>query len=251
MTRIISVISGKGGTGKTTLVSNLGAALASKGKKVLVIDGNVSGANLGLHLGVDDVYPVTLNEVLRKEAFITHAIYRHPAGFNIIPAALHDLDVNLKGLNKQVVHLLGSHDIILIDAAAGITDEVEAALKASDSALIVTNPEHPAVRNALNAKLLADKHKKQVLGIVLNKVFNEKHELTDKEIEEFVESPIIAKIGNHRKVREAIAHRTPLNLHAPGSKPAREVHKLACIVLGEEPPKDTFADTLRDIFDRS
>lgn len=250
MTSIISVISGKGGTGKTTLVSNLGAALASKGKKVLVIDGNVSGANLGLHLGVDDVYPISLNDVLRKEAFVTHAIYRHPAGFNIIPAALHDLDANIDNLKKHVSHLLGSHDIILIDAAAGVTDEVEAAVKASDYALIVTNPEHPSVRNALNSKLLADKHNKKVLGIVVNKVFNEAHEMSDNEIEEFVEVPIIAKITNHRKVREAIASRQPVVLYDSESKPSREINKLACLLVGEEAPKETLKHKIKDFFDR-
>ncbi|MCK5452598.1 MAG: AAA family ATPase, partial [Candidatus Aenigmarchaeota archaeon] len=91
MTEIISVVSGKGGVGKTTLVSNLAVALTKLGGKVLVIDGNVSGANLGIHLGVPSVYPVSLNDVLHKDAFITQAIYRHASGFNIIPASLNAL----------------------------------------------------------------------------------------------------------------------------------------------------------------
>ncbi|HDD45868.1 MAG TPA: septum site-determining protein MinD, partial [Candidatus Aenigmarchaeota archaeon] len=57
MTKIISVVSGKGGVGKTTLVANLGVALASIGKNVLLIDGNLSGANLGLHLDILPFYP--------------------------------------------------------------------------------------------------------------------------------------------------------------------------------------------------
>ena len=250
MTAIISVISGKGGTGKTTLVSNLGAALAQKGKKVLVIDGNVTGSSLGMHLGVDEATPTTLNDVLKNDAFITHALYRHPAGFNIIPAALHDLDANLASLKKQVTHLLGSHDIILIDAAAGVGDEAEAAIKASDFTLLVTNPEHPAVKNALNAKLLADKHNKKTVGVVLNKVFGEVHELPDNEIEEMTELPIIAKIGHHRKVREAIAYKQPVILYDPQTKPSREINKLACILAGDALPKDTFKDKFMDFFDK-
>ena len=77
MTEIISIISGKGGVGKTTLVSNLAVSLTKTNAKVLVIDGNVTGANLGIHLGVPSVYPVSLNDVLNKNAFITQAIYRH------------------------------------------------------------------------------------------------------------------------------------------------------------------------------
>ena len=251
MTSIIAVLSGKGGTGKTTLVSNLGAALAQRDKKVLVIDGNVSGANLGLHLGVDDVYPVSLNDVLRNDAFITHSVYRHPAGFNIIPAALHDLDANLGGLNRQITHLLGSHDFILIDAAAGINEEVEAALKAADYALIVTNPEHTAVRNALNAKLLAEKLNKRILGIVLNKVFDDAHEMTDAEIEDLTEIPVIAKVPHHRKVRHSVAARAPAVINYPDSKPAREIIRLACMLSGEKPPADTLVHKIGDWFDRA
>ena len=64
MTRIIGVVSGKGGVGKTTLVANLGAALASLYKKdVIVVDCNVTTSHLGLYLGMY-YYPISLNKVL-------------------------------------------------------------------------------------------------------------------------------------------------------------------------------------------
>ena len=89
MTRILSVVSGKGGVGKTTLVSNISASLVKAGKNVLVIDGNVTGSNLHIHLGIEATdNMITLNDVLEDKAFITQAIYRHPLGFSIIPASL-------------------------------------------------------------------------------------------------------------------------------------------------------------------
>lgn len=64
MGKVIGVISIKGGVGKTTVVSNLGATLAYEfGKKVLVIDANFSAANLGLHLGIVDP-EITIHDVL-------------------------------------------------------------------------------------------------------------------------------------------------------------------------------------------
>jgi septum site-determining protein MinD len=75
MTRIIGIVSGKGGVGKTTIVANLGAALASFYKKrVIIVDCNVTTSHLGLYLGMY-YHPVSLNQVLRGEASMDDAIY--------------------------------------------------------------------------------------------------------------------------------------------------------------------------------
>lgn len=240
MTKIISVISGKGGVGKTTLTSNLGAALAKKGKAVTVIDGNVTGANLGMHLGLPSVVPISLNDVLKKDAFITHAMYKHPSGFSVIPAALDELAIQFGGLKKHMKPLLGANDFILIDSAAGIDREVEAAIDASDAVLIVTNPEHPAVAGANAAKTLAHKKGKEVLGIVLNKVMGESHELTVRSVESMTELPVLATLNDHRKVREAIAHKNPVVIHSPNHATSKAVMRLAAHLCGEKQADNSF-----------
>lgn len=82
MTRIISVLSGKGGVGKTTLVSNLGASLVKRGKNVIIIDGNVTAPNLSLHLGIP-FYPITLHDVLKNKVPIESAIFHHESGLKL------------------------------------------------------------------------------------------------------------------------------------------------------------------------
>ncbi len=240
ITNIISVVSGKGGVGKTTLVSNLGVALTGLGKSVLVIDANVTGANLGLHLGVPSVHPVSLNDVLKENNFLTQAIYKHSSGVSVIPASLHDLEATPHNLKHLLCDVVGKKDFILIDAAAGTDVEVRAAVEASDNVIIVTNSEMPAVMNALSAKKLAETHEKNILGIVLNNVRNEKHELRDKEIENLIGSKIIAKIPEHKKVREAIHLRKPVVVHSPGNPSSREIKKLSYFLTGEDPPKNIF-----------
>ena len=70
MTRVIGVISGKGGVGKTTVVANLGAIFAQKYKKdVVIVDCNVSTSHLGLYLGMYYT-PITLKQVLKGDAEI-------------------------------------------------------------------------------------------------------------------------------------------------------------------------------------
>ena len=67
MTKIIVITSGKGGVGKTTTAINLGAAMNHFGKDVLVIDGNLTTPNVGIHLGSPEV-PINLNHILNGKA---------------------------------------------------------------------------------------------------------------------------------------------------------------------------------------
>jgi len=247
MTQIISVISGKGGVGKTTFVANLGAALAELGQKVLVIDGNLSGANLGLHLGLSNFYPFSLNDVLRGTVSISHSLYRHKLGFDVIPASLIDIEVNPRRLKYVLSETIADKDFVIIDSAAGIDNEVRAAIEASDSVIIVTNPEIPAIVDALRAKTLAEKSKKTILGVVLNKVRNEKFELSDKETENILDAPIIARIPHHKKVRESIAAKTPVVAYAPYSPPSVEIKKLSYMLIGKEPPSFGLLYRLRNL----
>lgn len=251
MTKVISVISGKGGAGKTTLVSNLGAAFSAQGKNVVVIDGNVTNANLGIHLGLPAVNPVTLNDVLREDAFITQAMYKYKEGFSIVPASVCEIEANHGGLKNQISRLLGNTDIILIDAAAGVNDEVEAAIDASDDVLLVTNPEYTAVIGVLTAKKLAEKKNKNVLGIVVNKAMSEKYEMSIKDIELFTGLLVLATLLNHHKVRESIACRTPVVIHSPHSAVSRQINRLAYRVLDLEPPKESLMDKVKGLFERS
>ena len=87
MTRIIGVVSGKGGVGKTTMVANVGTALAKMGKDVIVLDANLTTPSLGMHLGLP-LYPVTIHDVLKGRASIKDAIYVHDSGLKIIPAGI-------------------------------------------------------------------------------------------------------------------------------------------------------------------
>lgn len=247
MTEVISFISGKGGVGKTTLVSNIGTSLAEIGKKVLVIDGNLSGANLGIHLGLSNFYPFSLNDVLRGYVSINHAVYRHYLGLDIIPASLTDIEVNPRRLKYVLKGVIGKKDYILIDSAAGIDNEVKAAVEASDRVVLITNPEVPAVVDALRAKALAERHKKEITGVILNKVRREKHELRKNEVEEMLSLPVIGEVTHHKKVRESIALRKPVVHHSPWSKPSLEIRKLAHILIGEEPPRHGLLYRLKGI----
>jgi len=237
MTHIISVISGKGGVGKTTLVSNLGAYLAKMGKKVLLIDGNLSGANLCVHLGMPEGYPFSLNHVLRGDIPIEQAVCKHHLGFEVIPASISDIEVKPKRLKYMLSKLVGKKDIIIIDSAAGIDQEVRASIEAADSVIIVVNPELPSIISAMRAKMVVEDNEKEIIGVVVNRSMGESFEMDVKSIEKSLGIPVIAKIPEHKKVRESIAKKKPVVIHSPESSVSFEIKKLAHRLIGEKPPK--------------
>jgi septum site-determining protein MinD len=235
MTRIIACVSGKGGAGKTTVVSNLGVALAKLGKNVIIVDTNLTTPNLGLHLGMP-LYPTTLHSVLKGAAKISDAVYYHDSGVKIIPAGLSLRDLrgaDSRDLPNVLLDLLGTSDIVILDAAAGLGKETLSSIEAADEMLLVTNPELTSVADALKASKLASQMGTKISGVVVNRVSSRKHEMRMEDIQNMLEdAEILASIPEHIEVQKAIARRNPVVLNAPNSPPSREIRKLAHRVVG-------------------
>jgi len=234
MTRVICVASAKGGVGKTTLTSNLAAALAGFGRDVIVMDANLTTPNLGVHLGVP-MYPNTLHDVLKGKVNVQEAIYQHPAGFRVIPAGLGVQDmrgVDPKDLSNSIIDLLGKSEIILLDVSAGLGREALAAMETSDEAILVTTPDLPSVLDALKASKLASQVGTKVLGVVVNRILGMNHEMTKSEIVHMTELPILAEISEDYKVPESISKRIPIVHYRPNSQVSHEIKRLAAWLVG-------------------
>jgi cell division ATPase MinD len=234
--RIITISSGKGGVGKTTLCANLAAALSELGKSVIVVDANLSTSNLGLHLGIP-LYPNTLQDVLKGKIRIKDAIYHHPAGFKIIPAdvSVRKLMVPKKSeLVDVFLNLAESADFVLIDSAAGLGAEARSAIEAAEEMIAVTNPEMPALTDALKLVTLADRYATGIIGVVVNRVRKEKHEVSLEDVGNFLELPVLGVIKEDRRVREAIAKKMPVLLHKPRASSSKQIRQIAEKLAGEE-----------------
>jgi len=244
MTRVVSVVSGKGGTGKTTVTANLGVSLKQRGNDVLVIDGNFSGANMAQHYGLG-FQDVSLNDVLDGEAYITEAIAKHPLGVSVLPASILEFSSDPGNLKNLLVEFLGDKDYVLIDAGAGTGDEVQAAIEAGDEVLLVSEPELPSLTNCLGAKKLAEQMDREVLGLVLNSVRGEKAEVDDEDVRRLLETEIIGRVPDHKHVREGIALREPVVSYKPSSEASHAIKDVACRIEGEKPPARTLPEKLR------
>jgi cell division ATPase MinD len=229
MGKIIVVSSGKGGVGKTTTCINLASALAHKGLNVILVDGNLTTPNIGLHLGLTK-FPTTYNDVLKGNASLEDAIYVHPLGFKILPGSLSMRsfsEINSRNLRKSLFDLRDMFDIVLVDSAAGLGNEAISVVKQADELLIVTNPELPAITDAFKIINHAKEIGIPVKGVVLNKVENRGHDLGNRAIESLLETPISTSIDNHKDMRHSLYHKTPFVQMKPKHHVTRKYHSLA------------------------
>ncbi len=234
MTRLICVTSGKGGVGKTTLVANLASSMAKLNKKVMVIDGNVTTPNIGFHLNMP-VTPTTLHDVMRGQARIRDAVYMHEDGFYVLPAGI-SFD-EMKGvdpatLSEVVANLDGTMDMILLDSAAGLGREAQAAMDAANEIILVTNPDLPSVADALKTVKVVQNKDKWITGVVLNRVRNHKHEMTRREVEQMLSLSVSAEIPEDVNVPASIALRRPIVSANPRSAASEEITRLAHSLIG-------------------
>lgn len=236
MTRLICVSSGKGGTGKTTVTSNLGAALTKFGTDTIVLDANLTNPNLGFHLGIP-LYPKTLHDVLKGDAHITEAMYIHNSGLRVVPAGLsiEDLvDTSPDNLSDVLLDTVGEPDFVLVDSAAGLGNESINAIEASDEVLVVTNPNLPAVTDALKTVNIAEEAGTDVLGVVLNRVNGHDAELERDEVESMLGYEVIMDVPEHNKVQEALAVKKPVVHHEPEHHVSERFRAVAAEVAGLE-----------------
>ena len=236
MGKIFGIIALKGGVGKTTVVSNLGATLARDyGKKVLMIDANFSTPHLGLHLGI--LAPkYTLHHVLNNEHSIFEAIYQHELGFHIIPGKLAPFETGYLGLKDKLEELRDIYDVILIDSSPSLNEEMYATMAASDELLVVSSPDYPTLSSTIHAISIASKKDANIRGIVINKAYRKKFELKKKDIEEASGAKILSIVPENVKVLSALSRMKPVVVNFPRQNVSIEYKKLAGKLINEKLP---------------
>lgn len=152
MGEIILVASGKGGTGKTSVTANLGALLAKDGYKVALIDMDMGMRNLDLYLGLENRVVYNIMDVFTgicriKRAFIKDRRFEN---LYLMSASPRKDERDITPLHMEILcdRIRDSFDYVLIDCPAGIGTGLELAMAGADRALIVTEADMAALRDA-------------------------------------------------------------------------------------------------------
>ncbi len=229
MTKFIGIVSGKGGVGKTTTTVNVGHALHSLGKNVIVLDANLVTPNLSLHLG--HLNPqATLNKFLRKEKSLKQITHGHESGLTYIPSSPSYSEYQKTNPQKLVEifeHLDNTYDFVLIDCPSGVGYELTQILKHCDETVIVATPTLSSVMDALKTIHLAKANDNVIAGVLLNMTNYGWHELKEQEVENILGYQILANIRMDRKIRKSLHKQTPLHFLHPRSRSSKEFRKVA------------------------
>jgi len=234
MSKIIVITSGKGGVGKTTTAINLGAAMNYFGKDVVVIDANLSTPNVGLHLNSPEV-PVNLNHVLNGKSNIFEAVYEHDSGLKIVPSSLAVSELkkfNPARLKEFKNDFLKISDYVIVDSAACLGEEAISAIEIADEVIIVTNPEMPAITDALKTIKVAEQKKKFVSGVIVTRVKRNRIEMKPETVKEMLEVPILGSIPEDFCIPDSLNHKDAVIHVFPKSKSSRAYKEIAAKIVG-------------------
>ncbi len=152
MGEVIVITSGKGGVGKTTTTANLGAALALREKKVVLVDTDIGLRNLDVVMGLENRIVYDIVDVVEGKCKLRQALIKDKrfTDLFLLPAAqTRDKSaVNEEQMQELVNSLKEEFDYILIDCPAGIEQGFKNAIIAADRAIVVTNAEISSIRDA-------------------------------------------------------------------------------------------------------
>ncbi len=240
MKKMIVITSGKGGVGKTTTAINLGAAMNYFGKDVLIIDGNLTTPNVGIHLNSPEV-PINLNHVLSNKADAFEAVYEHESGIKIMPSSL-----SVKELTRLKPERIMEFkedfkkisEYIIVDSAAGLGHEALSLMEMADELIVITNPEMPAITDALKAIKMAEQMKKQVLGVIVTRVKKNDIEIQPETVKEMLEVPILGMVPEDLSVQISLSMKDAVVHTHPKSNASRAYKEIAAKLLNVEYDSD-------------
>ena len=248
--RVITITSGKGGVGKTTLSANVSAALAKLGKKTIAVDTDVGLRNLDIVMGLENRIVFDLVDVVEGRCDLSKACIRDRRipSLQLLPAAQtrDKTAVSPNAMRKVCDDLRSLCDYVIIDSPAGIEGGFETATIGADNVIIVVTPHVSSVRDADRVIGLLESRDKQDIHLVINRLEPEMVRSGDMlDINDVMEILAVDLLGivPEDKYIVVSSNRGELAALNPAESPAgQEYQNIARRMLGEEVPFMTIDD---------
>lgn len=253
-TSVYAITSGKGGVGKTAVTANLAYALASMGKRVLILDADLGLANIDVVFGISPTF--NLNHFFNGEQDLQGIMIDGPMGIKILPAGsgiqnFTNLDSHQKMRLLDGLDAMQNHfDFVLIDTEAGISENVTYFNTAAQEILVVTTPEPTAITDAYALmKLLSTQYHEKNFNLLVNQIQTE-----DDALEVYKKLTMVSNryldisinylgsIPEDRQMVDSIRKQKVISELYPGSKITQAFHQLAsriCTEPTQSSPKGT------------
>jgi flagellar biosynthesis protein FlhG len=237
--QVIAVTGGKGGVGKTSVAVNLSAALASAGRRVMLLDGDLGLANVDVFLGLSPRH--TMAHVLSGERTLDEIIVEAPCGIQVVPGASGVADLaNLSAaghlnLVQAFSALTTRVETLIVDTAAGISHGVAQFSQAAQHVLVVVCDEPASITDAYALiKVLSRHHGVKRFNVLANitrsvgegeLLFRKLERVTARFLDVTLE--FVGEIPEDAYLRRAIREQRPVIGAFPSSPASRAFKKLA------------------------
>ena len=173
MGEVIAVLSGKGGTGKTSVCAGIATALAQSGKRVLCIDCDVGLRNLDISLGLADTAPLTFLDVCDSrhslDALIPHGLF--PSLFFLTAPTNRSIEqIDPERFFAMVADARRRYDYVFLDAPAGVDAGFRLAAAKADRILVVTGSDPASIRDAGRTGQILEQMGKTQIRLIVNRI---------------------------------------------------------------------------------
>lgn len=243
--KVYSVVSGKGGVGKTNISINLAIKFQQMGKRVLILDADIGMSNANILLGIDTL--PSLFSVLNGESKLENIIMKGPEGVHLISGGvdlffMEDFD---SGKQEQILESLkdlGNYDIIIIDNGAGISKQSLTFSTFAHEVILVTTPEPTAIMDAYRVMKALSMYKlKDRLKVIINQVesISQGEEAYNKLLKtsgQFlsIELESVGFIFSDIRVNRSIMNQRPIVLEYPTALASQNIEQISKNLLGDK-----------------
>lgn len=242
MGELIAVVSGKGGTGKTSVCAGVATALAEAGQKVLCIDCDVGLRNLDISLGLTDSGALSFLDVSEfgyPLEFAQHHGDYPSLAFLTAPMNRRVEDIDTEAFFRLLRQARREFDYIFLDAPAGVDAGFRLAAGAADQFLLVTGAGPAAVRDAARVGELLELEGKTGIRLVVNRVDREMLSTVRLTIDDVMDTaglPLAGIILEDSHVTLAAAFGKPLLQYARRCDAAKAYRRIAARLQGFHQP---------------